>query len=101
MITLSFNFIKSCLSLSEHQGSADTDLLIVKRIFIIFSFSFFISSNWFDDISIKEYDDTYSKDDDNDKNWKKDKKNNCILSCSVLTVWDWVTLEIETITLTL
>ena len=67
MIALSFNFIKSHLSLSECQDSADTDLLIVKRIFIISFFSFFISFNWFDNISMKEYDDTYFKDDDNDE----------------------------------
>ncbi len=45
MITLSFNFIKNYLSLLEHQDSADTDLLIIKKIFIISSFSFFISFN--------------------------------------------------------
>jgi len=67
MIALSFNFIKSCLSLSEHWDSANTDLLIIKEIFIISFFSFFISSNWFGNISMKEYDDMYFKDDDNDK----------------------------------
>ncbi len=68
MIALSLNFIKNCLSLLEHQSLADTDLLIVKKIFIIFFFSFFISFNWFDNISMKEYDDTYFEDDDNNKN---------------------------------
>ena len=67
MIALSFNFIENHLSLSEHWGSADTDLLIIKRIFIISSFSFFISSNWFDDISMREYDDMYFEDSDNDE----------------------------------
>ncbi len=67
MITLSFSFIESHLSLSEHQDSADTDLLIVKRISVISSFSFFISSNWFDNISMRKYDDTYSEDNDNDE----------------------------------
>ena len=67
MIDLSFSFIEDCLSLSEHQDSANTDLLIVKEIFIIFFFSFFISFNWFDNISMKEYDDTYFRDNDNDE----------------------------------
>jgi len=67
MITLSFNFIKNYLSLLEHQDSADTDLLIIKKIFITFSFSFFISFNWFDNISMKEYDDMYFRNDDNDE----------------------------------
>ncbi len=67
MIALSFSFIEDYLSLSEHQDLANTDLSIIKKIFIIFSFSFFISFNWFDNISMKEYDDTYFKDDDNDE----------------------------------
>ncbi len=67
MIALSFNFIKNHFSFLKHQNSADTDLLIVKKIFIISSFSFFISSNWFDNISMKEYDDTYFEDNDNDE----------------------------------
>jgi len=67
MIALSFSFIKSCLSLSEHQDSADTDLLIIKKIFMISSFSFFISFNWFDNINMKKYDDTYFRDNDNNK----------------------------------
>jgi len=67
MIALSLSFIKNCLSLSEHQDSADTDLSIMKKISVTSSFSFFISSNWFDNISIEEYDDTYFKDDDNDE----------------------------------
>ncbi len=67
MIALSLSFIKSCLSLLECQDSADTDLSIIKEIFIISSFSFFISSNWFNNISMKEYDDTYSEDSDNDE----------------------------------
>ncbi len=67
MIALSFSFIKSYLSLLKHQDSADTDLSIIKRIFIISSFSFFISSNWFDNIDMKKYDDTYSEDNDNDE----------------------------------
>ncbi len=49
-------------------------------------FSFFISSNWFNNISMRKYDDTYSEDNDNDKNWKEDKKDNCISSCSALTM---------------
>ncbi len=68
MIALNLNFIKSHLSLSKHQDLTDTDLLIVKKIFITFSFSFFISSNWFDNISMKRYDDMYFENDDNDKN---------------------------------
>jgi len=68
MITLSFNFIKNHFSLLECQDSADTDLSIIKKIFITSSFSFFISSNWFDDISMREYDDMYFKDSDNDEN---------------------------------
>ncbi len=68
MIALSFNFIKSCLFLLEHQDLANTDLSIVKKIFMISFFFFFISSNWFDNISMKEYDDMYFKDDDNDEN---------------------------------
>jgi len=67
MIASSFSFIESHLSLSEHQDLADTDLLIVKRIFITSSFSFFISSNWFGNISMRGYDDTYFEDNDNDK----------------------------------
>jgi len=67
MITLSFNFIKNYLSLLEHQDSADTDLLIIKKIFITSSFSFFISFNWFDNISMKEYDDMYFRNDNNDE----------------------------------
>ncbi len=67
MITLSFSFIESCLSLLKHQDSANTDLSIVKRIFIIFFFSFFISFNWFDNISMKEYDDVYFEDNNNDE----------------------------------
>ncbi len=67
MIALNFNFIKSCLSLSECWDSVNTDLLIVKEIFIISFFSFFISFNWFDNISMKEYDDIYFKDNDNNK----------------------------------
>ena len=67
MIALSLSFIKSYLSLSECQDSADTDLLIVKKIFIISSFFFFISSNWFNNISMRKYDDTYFKDNDNDE----------------------------------
>ncbi len=67
MIALSFSFIKSYLSLLKHQDSADTDLSIIKKIFIISSFSFFISSNWFDNIDMKKYDDTYSEDNDNDE----------------------------------
>jgi len=67
MIALSFSFIESHLSLSEHQDSADTDLLIVKEISVTSSFSFFISSNWFDDINMKRYDDMYFKDSDNDE----------------------------------
>ncbi len=68
MIALSFSFIKNHLSLLKHQDSANTDLLIVKEISVTSSFSFFISSNWFNDISMKEYDDTYSEDSDNDEN---------------------------------
>jgi len=68
MIALSFSFIKNHLSLLEHQDSANTDLLIVKEISVTSSFSFFISSNWFNDISMKRYDDTYSEDSDNDEN---------------------------------
>ncbi len=101
MIALSFNFIENHLSLSEHWDSANIDLLIVRKIFITFSFSFFISSNWFDNISMKRYDDTYSEDDDNDESWKEDKKNSCISSCSTLMMWGQMTLEIETATLTL
>ena len=67
MIALSFSFIESHLSLLEHQSLADTDLSIVKEIFITSSFSFFISSNWFDNIDMKEYDDMYSEDSDNDE----------------------------------
>jgi len=67
MIALSFSFIENCLSLSECQDSADTDLLIVKEISVTSFFSFFISFNWFDNISMREYDDTYFKDDDNDE----------------------------------
>ncbi len=67
MIALSFSFIEDHLFLLEHWDLADTDLLIIKKIFIISSFSFFISSNWFDNINMKEYDDMYFKDDDNDK----------------------------------
>jgi len=68
MIALSFSFIESCLSLLKYQDLTNTDLSIVKEIFITFSFSFFISSNWFDNINMKEYDDTYFRDDDNDEN---------------------------------
>jgi len=67
MIALSSSFVESHLSLSECQGSADTDLSIVREIFITSSFSFFISSNCFNNINMEEYDDTYSEDDDNDK----------------------------------
>jgi len=67
MIALSFSFIKNHLSLLECQDSANTDLSIVKEIFIISFFSFFISFNWFNNISMKEYDDTYSEDSDNDR----------------------------------
>ncbi len=67
MITLNFSFIKSYLSLSEHWDSTNIDLSIVKRISITSFFSFFISFNWFDNISMKEYDDMYFKDNDNDK----------------------------------
>ncbi len=67
MIDLSFSFIEDCLSLSEYQDSANTDLLIVKEIFITSSFSFFISSNWFGNISMREYDDMYFEDSDNDE----------------------------------
>jgi len=45
MIALSFSFIENCLFLLKHQDLTDTDLLIVKEIFITFSFSFLISSN--------------------------------------------------------
>ncbi len=68
MIALSFNFIKNCLSFLEHQDSANIDLLIMRKIFIISFFSFFISSNWFDNISMRRYDDIYFKDNDNDEN---------------------------------
>ncbi len=68
MIALSFSFIKNYLSLLECQDSADTDLSIVKRVSITSFFFFFFSSNWFDNISMKEYDDIYFKDDDNDEN---------------------------------
>ncbi len=67
MIALSFNFIKNCLSLSEHQDSANINLSIIKKIFITSSFSFFISSNWFNNTDMKEYDDTYFEDSDNDE----------------------------------
>ncbi len=67
MIALSSSFIESHLSLLEHQDSADTDLSIVKEIFMTSSFSFFISSNWFDNTDMKKYDDTYSEDNDNDE----------------------------------
>ncbi len=67
MIALSFSFIESCLSLLKCWDSANTDLLIVKRIFITFFFSFFISSNWFNNTDMKKYDDMYSEDDDNDE----------------------------------
>ncbi len=68
MIALSFSFIKSHLSLLKHQDLVNIDLLIVKRIFIISFFSFFISFNWFDNISMKEYDDIYFRNDNNDEN---------------------------------
>ncbi len=68
MIALSFSFIENYLSLLKHQDSANIDLLIVKKISVTFSFSFFISSNWFDNISMKEYDDTYFEDNNNDEN---------------------------------
>ena len=68
MIALSFSFIKNYLSFLEHWDSANTDLLIIKKISVIFSFSFFIFSNWFDNISKRRYDDMYSEDDDNNKN---------------------------------
>ncbi len=68
MIVLSFNFIKNHLSLSECQDSINIDLSIIKKISIISSFSFFISSNWFDNISMKEYDDIYFENDNNDEN---------------------------------
>ena len=45
MIALSFSFIESYLSFSECQDSADTDLLIVKRISIRVAVRFFQS--WF------------------------------------------------------
>jgi len=67
MIILSFNFIKSYLSLLKCQDLVNINLLIVKEIFIIFFFSFFISFNWFDNTDMKEYDDTYFEDDDNDE----------------------------------
>ncbi len=67
MITLSFSFIKSYLSLLKHQDSANIDLSIIKEIFITSSFSFFISFNWFNNINMKKYDDTYSEDSDNDE----------------------------------
>ena len=67
MIALSFSFIESHLSLLEHQSLADTDLSIVKEIFIISSFSFFISSDWFNNTDMRKYDDTYSEDSDNDE----------------------------------
>jgi len=67
MIALSFSFIEDCLSLLKCQDSANTDLLIVKRIFITSFFFFFISSNWFDNTDMKEYDDTYFEDNDNDE----------------------------------
>jgi len=50
---------------------------------------------------MRKYDDTYSEDDDNNESLKKNKKKNCISSYSALTVWGWVTLEIETATLML
>ncbi len=68
MIALSFSFIENCLSLLKHQNLADINLSIIKKIFIISSFFFFISSNWFDNINMKEYDDIYFEDDDNDEN---------------------------------
>ncbi len=68
MIALSFNFIKNYLSLLKCQDSADTDLSIIKEIFMTFSFSFFISSNRFNNISMRKYDDMYSEDSDNDEN---------------------------------
>jgi len=68
MIVLSFNFIKNHLSLLECQDSINIDLSIIKKISIISSFSFFISSNWFDNISMKEYDDIYFENDNNDEN---------------------------------
>jgi len=45
MIALSFSFIENCLSLLKHQNLADINLSIIKKIFIISSFFFFISSN--------------------------------------------------------
>ncbi len=68
MITLSFSFIESYLSLSEYQDSANTDLLIVKKISVTSFFFFFIFSNWFDNISMRKYDDMYFRNDDNDEN---------------------------------
>jgi len=67
MIALSFSFIKNHLFLLKCWDLADTDLSIIKRIFITSFFSFFIFSNWFDNTDMKEYDDMYFKDDDNNE----------------------------------
>ncbi len=67
MIALSFSFIENYLSFSKHWDSADINLSIIIEIFIIFSFFFFISSNWFDNTDMKEYDDIYFRDNDNDE----------------------------------
>jgi len=67
MIALSFSFIEDHLFLLKCQDSANINLSIVKKIFIISFFSFFISSNWFNNTDMKRYDDTYFKDDDNDE----------------------------------
>ena len=68
MIALSFNFIESHLSLLKYQDLTDIDLSIIKEISVTFSFYFFIFSNWFNNINMKKYDDTYSKDNNNDEN---------------------------------
>jgi len=68
MIALSFNFIESHLSLLKYQDLTDIDLSIIKEISVTFSFYFFIFSNWFNNINMKKYDDTYSEDNNNDEN---------------------------------
>jgi len=67
MIALSLSFIEDYLSLSEYWDSVNTDLSIIKEISVISFFSFFISFNWFDNTDMKEYDDTYFEDSDNDE----------------------------------
>jgi len=67
MIALNLNFIENHLSFLKHQDSANTDLSIIKKISVTSFFSFFISFSWFNNISMRKYDDMYFKDSDNDE----------------------------------